>query len=91
MNVLIISKGGQASIVSKFPRIVDEVTEFIKQNGFSAQSRRRTDTAYSSNVTIKQIQSHLYQKFPALKEHKISLTTIHRMFNAPNKSNCASI
>ena len=72
MNVLIIAKGGQPSLVSKFPGIVDEVAEFIKQNGFSAQSRR-TETAYSLGVTIKQIRSHLYQKFPVLKEHKISL------------------
>ena len=73
MNVLIIAKGGQPSLVSKFPGIVDEVAEFINQNGFSAQSRRRTETAYSLGVTIKQIRSHLYQKFPVLKEHKISL------------------
>ena len=78
--------GGQPSIVSKFPQIVDEVAEFIKQNGFSAQNRRRTETAYSSGVTAKQIQDHLYKKYPDLKTHKISLTTIRRLFNAPNKS-----
>ena len=91
MNVSIIGKRGQPSNVSKFPGVVDEVAEFIKQSGFSALSRRRTETAYSSGVTIKQIQSHLYQKSPALKEHKISLTTICRMFNAPNKNDCCSI
>ena len=78
--------GGQPSIVSKFPEIADTVAEFIKQNGFSAQNRRRTETAYSSGVTAKQIQTHLYQTFPVLEQHKISLATIRRMFNAPNKS-----
>ncbi len=79
-------KGGQPSIVSKFPQIIDEITEFIKQNGFSAQNRRRTETAFSSGVTAKQIQGHLYNKYPDLKGHKISLATIRRLFNAPNKS-----
>jgi hypothetical protein len=77
--------GGQPSIVSKFPEIVNEVAEFIKQHGFSAQSRRRTETGYSSGLTVKQIQQHLYATYPALKDHKISLSTIRRMFQAPNK------
>ena len=77
--------GGQPSIVSKFPGIIDEVAEFIKQHGFSAQSRRRTETGYSSGVSISQIRDHLYLKFPELEKHTESLTTIGRMFQAPNK------
>ena len=78
-------KGGQPSITSKFPQIVDVVAEFIKQHGFSAQNRRRTEKSSSNGVTVKQIQQHLYTNYPELKEHKISLTTIRRMFQAPNK------
>ena len=78
-------KGGQPSIVLKFPQIVDEVSEFIKQLGFSSQSRRWTETGYSSGVTAKQIQQHLYDTYPELKEHKISLSTIRRIISAPNK------
>ena len=37
---------GQQSVVSKFPETVNEVAEFIKLHGFSAQSRRRDETAY---------------------------------------------
>ena len=77
--------GGQPSITSKFPQIVDVVAEFIKQHGFSAQNRRQAETGYSTGVTVKQIQQHLYTNYPELKEHKISLTTIRRMFQAPNK------
>ena len=77
--------GGQPSITSKFPQIVDVVADFTKQHGFSAQNRRRTETSYSKGVTVKQIQQHLYTNYPELKEHKISLTTIIRMFQAPNK------
>ena len=50
-----LGTGGQPSITSKFPEIVEEVTEFVKQHGFSAQSRRRNETGYSSGVTIEQI------------------------------------
>ena len=75
--------GGRPSIVSKFPEIVDEVADFIKQNGFAAQSRRTTEAGFSNGVTIKEIQTHLHKTFPALKEHKISQTTIRRLFQAP--------
>ena len=78
-------KDGQPSITSKFPQIVDVVAEFIKQHGFSEQNRRQAETGYSTGVTVKQIQQHLYTNYPELKEHKISLTTIRRMFQAPNK------
>ena len=80
-----MQKGGQPSIVSKFPEIVDQVSEFIKQHGFSAQNRCRTEIVYSNGVTAKKIQEHIYKLYPALKQHKISLTTIRRMFTAPNK------
>ena len=77
--------GGQLFIATKFPQIVDMVAEFIKQHGFSAQNRRRMEKGSSNGVTVKQIQQHLYTNYPELKEHKISLTTIRRMFQAPNK------
>ena len=75
--------GGRPLIISKFPEIVDEVADFIKQNGFAAQSRRRTEAGFSNGVTIKDIQTHLHKTFPALKEHTISQTTIRRLFQAP--------
>ena len=78
-------KGDQPSIVSKFLQIVNEVAEFIKQHGFSAQNRRRTETGYSSGVTAKQIQEHLYSTYLDLKQHKLSLSIIRRMSNALNK------
>ena len=55
--------GGRPSIVSKFPKIVDEVAEFIKQNGFAAQSRQSPEVGFSNGVTIKEIQTHLYKKY----------------------------
>ena len=73
------------ALVTKFPGIVEEVAEFVKQHGFAALCRRRDDTSYSSGVTINEIMEHLYVKFLELKYHTISLSTIRRMFEAPNK------
>ena len=62
--------GGQPSITSKFPQIIDVVTEFIKQHGFSAQNRCRTEKYYSTGVTVKQIQQHLYTTILNLRNTK---------------------
>ena len=84
------SNPGQPSIVSKFPTIVDVAAEYVKQNGFSAQCRRRAETWYSSGVTVEEIREHLLQEVPGLKEHGISVTSTRRLFQAPNKGNSAS-
>ena len=55
------------------------------KHGFSAENRRLTETGYSIGVTVKQIQQHFYINYPEFKEHKISLISIRRMFQAPNK------
>ena len=51
---------GQPSVICKFPQIVNQVAEFVKLHGFSAQSKRRDETAYSFGVTIPQIQKYIY-------------------------------
>ena len=84
------NKIGQPSLVSKFPEIVDITTEFIKQHGFAAQCRRRSDTGNSSGVTASQIREHLYRVIPELKDHTISLSTMRRLFHAPNSNFNAS-
>ena len=35
-----VNKGGQKSIVQLFPRIIDIISEFLKQHGLAAQCRR---------------------------------------------------
>ena len=81
---------GQPSIVSKFPNKVDVAAEFVKHSGFSARCQRRTATGYSSGVTVAEIREHLLSEVHGLREHGMSLTTTRRLFQAPNKSNCAS-
>ena len=60
--------GGCPSIVSRFPNLVDIVAEFIKQHCYQAHQRRRTETATSCGVTLREIQQHLYEKIPELKK-----------------------
>lgn len=82
---------GQPSIVSKFPGIIDKAAEFMKQHGFAAHHRRRAETGYSSGVTISQVRDHLFNEIAGLKEFGMSLSTVRRIFNAPNKGNTASV
>ena len=81
---------GQPSIAAKFPDIVNIAADFVKQHGFAAQNRRRSETGSSSGVSIQQIRENLLDKVPALREHGISLSTTRRLFHAPNKGNVAS-
>ena len=82
--------GGQPSLVSKFLELVDVTADFIKKHGFSGNYRRRNDTNYSSAVTIKQVRDQLLENVPGLLDHNISVTTVRRLFNEPNKSYRAS-
>ena len=63
-------------IVHKFPSIVPCTIDFIKQHGFRAHQRRRTSTATSLGITIKDIKCYLYENVPGLREHSIGDTTI---------------
>ena len=79
-NIQQQKKGGQPSMVFQSPEIVKHVSitkEFIKQHGFAAQCRRRTNTGNSLGVTAAQI---LYNDIPGLKEHSVSLFIILTLF-----------
>ena len=52
------------------------------------QARFETSTDYSLGVSTKETQQHLYIKFPEIKAHQISNTTIRDLFE---QSNCANI
>ena len=62
----------------------------MKQNSFAAQIRRRSNTGSSAGVSVSEIRQHLLDKVPGMKDHGISLTTVRRIFQAPNKGNRAS-
>ena len=49
-------RAGRPSIVQKYPSIVTIVTEFIKQHGYRAQERRRTETGTTCGVTLREIR-----------------------------------
>ena len=68
---------------------MDIAAEFVKQYGFSAQFRRRTES-YSSGVTIPEIRDHLLKEVSGLRDYGISFSTTRRLFQAPDKGNKAS-
>ena len=78
-------KRGQPSIVSKFPKIPDVITDFLKINAFKAQEKRRDDNFRSCGVSLKDIKNHLLEKIPGLAEHGISPNTIRYMFVTASK------
>ena len=53
--------GGQPSIVSKFPEIVNIAADFVKINGYAAEARRRNETGSCPGVSIKKVREHLLQ------------------------------
>ena len=81
---------GRPSLASKFPNLIDVVAEFIKQHGYQAHQRRRTETATSCGVTLREIQQHLYEKIPELKKHGLGKTTIAYLMALPHKGHRSS-
>ena len=81
-------KVGRPSLVSKFPGIVPCVTEFIKQHGFSAHSRRREETGIVG-VSLDSIRVDLMQNIPGLKEHGLSKHTVSRLMEPPRRGTVA--
>ena len=78
-------KCGQLSIVSKFPIILDVITNFLKISAFKAQEKRRDDNFRSCGVSFKDIKNHLLKKIPGLAEHGISPNTIRYMLVTASK------
>ena len=73
------------SIEKLFPDIINNTEEILKEHGFSADSKRRTDTVRSSGVTLEQIKDELLYGIPLLKDHVLHETTIHRLLSSLNK------
>ena len=78
-------KPGRKAKHIQFPAIANEMISFLQQHGFSAQARRRNNTASSSGVTLAQIRSHLLQTVPGLQEKGISRHTVHCLMQAPRQ------
>ena len=77
---------GQKSLYETYPELAACETNFVKRNLFAAE-RRRTSTAAGNGVTLEEIQNHIYEKIPELRERGISKSTIHNMFVPTNKRN----
>ena len=78
---------GRVPFHTKFPGLVECATNFIKEHSFLAQSRRRSTTITGTGVGLKDIQNHLLESIPGLKEQGgISLDTIHHLMVPPRKN-----
>ena len=75
----------------KFPSLVQSATDFIKSHSFEAHNRRRETTGTGTGVSLKDLQKHLLQNVPGLREHGISRDTIHHLMIPPRKLNRQSI
>ena len=64
--------GGRKSFTTLIPGLAEEVTRFIKSQGFKAQERRREKTVTSCGVSIGDIRTRIMDKYPLLKEQGIS-------------------
>lgn len=80
---------GRPSKVARHADLVPVVHDYIQGRGFAAHERRR-DTIGTVGVSLREIQEHAMSEIPALASEGISLSTISRMFPAPNKSRSAS-
>ena len=79
---------GRPRINEKFPTLVSVVNNFVRDHGFAAHARRREITG-SIGVSLQQIQEHCFENVPGLRDHGISLNTIHRLFHAPSRRTSA--
>lgn len=63
-------------------------SEFIQQH---AHICRRTETATSCGVTLRDIQDHLYEKIPELKKQGIGRTPIAYLFAPPHRGHRSAL
>ena len=77
---------GRPPLWIKYPDIVETATQFIKQQSFAAHSRKRESTGTGTGVTLKDLQQHLLDHVPGLKEHGISRDTLHHLMVVPKKN-----
>ena len=75
---------GRPPIHVKFPMLVHVIRTYVTEHGFAAHEKRR-ETTGSVGVSLKQIQEHCFKTVPGLKDHGMSLNTVHRLFAPPNR------
>ena len=80
----------RARINEKCRTLVSVVNDFVRDHGFAAHERRREITG-SIGVSLQQIQEHCFENVPGLRDHAISISTIHRLFHAPSRRTTAQL
>ena len=83
-------KTGPESIEVKFPDTGQVATEFIQQNEYKAQEKRRDDNYISCGVSVEGVRQYLLENVPGLKDHGLSKSTLRYLFQPVNKSRSSS-
>ena len=76
-------KSGRKPLYEKYPKLIEIVTNFIKQHSFSAHGRRRETSGTRTGVSLEQIREHILQELPELMD--ISRSTVHYLMIPPRK------
>jgi hypothetical protein len=79
------SAAGRPAKHKEFPLLVNTAKDFIESHGYSAQSRRRSNVAQSSGVSLRQIQKHVLDNVDGLSKKGVSINTVHHLLAPPNK------
>ena len=61
-------KPGRKPLYEKYPRLVEMITNVIKQHSFSSHGRRRETSGTGSGVSLQAIRDHVVQELPELKD-----------------------
>ena len=78
---------GRVPFHAKYPELVEVATNFIKSHSFAAHNRRRNSVGTGTGVSLRNIQEHVIENVPGLKEAGgISVDAIHNLFVPPNKN-----
>lgn len=88
-NIYIVTIFFVSPKVDKFPNLVPIVQDFVQSRGLGAEKHPGGEDVGSVGVSLGEIQRHVKAEIPELADAGISISTIARLFPAPNKARSA--
>lgn len=77
---------GRKRLSTMFPGIVQCAENFVQQNSFSADPKRRVATGRSCGVTVSQVKEHVETAYKEQGLSNVSRHTVRRWMAPPNKN-----
>lgn len=83
---------GRTPLYVKYPTMVPLVDHFLKLHGYGAHDRRRSESFYSSGVSLADIRRYLFKEIPQLRKDGVVLShsTIHHLLVCPRKNSSSA-